>query len=97
MGVSNIGLQVYEKAFGSHFREIPHKQALGVKRFDFIPPHAFLCSLRHAPNITESGIRISEEDYQMYSKLQSEATTIVAALKEFTKRTRTTDVALEDE
>ena len=53
MGVSNIAVQVYEKAFGSHFREIPHKQALPVKHFDFIPPHAFLCSLRHALGTTE--------------------------------------------
>jgi hypothetical protein len=57
----------------------------GVKHFDFISPHAFLCSLCHAPSATEGGIRISEEDCQTYSKLQSKATTIVAALKEFTK------------
>ncbi len=95
MGASNIGLQVYEKAVGSHssFREIPHKQALSVKQFDFIPLHAFLCSLCHAPNVLGNGIRISEEDCQMYSKLQSETPAILTALKEFAKRSRTTDVA----
>ena len=44
MCVSNIVLQVYEKAVGT-FREIPHKQTLrtwGGKWFNFIPPHAFL-------------------------------------------------------
>ncbi len=33
VGVSNIGLRVYENAFGSHFREILHEQARAVKCF----------------------------------------------------------------
>jgi len=60
----NMSNYTYEHAHQNS--EIPHKQVLGVKCFDFIPQHAFLCSLRHAPNITESGIRVSEDNYQSF-------------------------------
>jgi hypothetical protein len=56
--------------------------------------------LHRAPDTADNGIRISGEDFQMFSKLQSKVTIIVATLKEFTKRSRAapiSDAILEDE
>ncbi|GLB42721.1 hypothetical protein LshimejAT787_1201700 [Lyophyllum shimeji] len=69
--VSNIAVQVFENSVGSQFRSIPHSQVLHAKRFDFIPSSAFLCTLINAPVSTENGLKLSANDWTVYTELNS--------------------------
>ena len=81
MAVSNIPTQVFEHNLGSQFRAIPHAQPLPVLRFDHLPPSAFLCALKHAPEVTSTGLKISPEDWKLFKDLKDNSKTVLAALK----------------
>ena len=87
MAVSNIGVQVFKQNVGTQFRETFQDKALYTKRFDFIPPSAFLCSLIHSPLHTPGlGLKISAQDLQVFQGLTKVPTNVVMAIKAFKSR-----------
>ena len=94
MAVSNIGMQVFEQNVGTQFRETFQDKALYTKRFEFIPPSAFLCSLIHPPLHTPGlGLKISGQDLQVFQGLTKVPADIIKAIKAFKSRSdQTNDV-----
>jgi len=41
-------------------------QPLPVLRFDHFPPTVFLCALKHAPEVTLTGLKLSSDDWKMW-------------------------------
>ncbi|CAA7263508.1 unnamed protein product [Cyclocybe aegerita] len=97
MAASNIGVQIFEHALGSKFRSVPHSQAFHVKRFDFVPPRAFLCGLSQVPEVTENALHISRADWEVFSKLMDRTKDVVLALKAFSKRAQNDGMEEDDE
>ena len=71
MAVSYLAVQVFEYQLGTQFRACPHAQPLPVLRFDHLPPSAFLCALKHAPEVTPFGLKISLEDWELFKVITS--------------------------
>jgi len=94
MAISNIGVQVFEHLLGSQFREIPSAQALHVKRWDFLPPQAFLSLLVRIPEVIPIGLKISSADMDLFRAIQHNTGALVNALKAFNSRSKT--VATDD-
>lgn len=81
MAVSHVAAQVFEHNLGTQFRAIPHAQPLPVLRFDHLPPSAFLCTLKHAPEVTPTGLKISPEDWKLFKDLKDKSKRVLEALK----------------
>ena len=81
MAVSYIAVQVFEYQLGTQFRALPHAQALPVLRFDHLPPSAFLCALKHAPEVTPFGLKISLEDWELFKVIKDKSVTVLKAMK----------------
>ena len=81
MAVSYIAVQVFEYQLGTQFRALPHAQALPVLRFDHLPPSAFLCALKHAPEVTPFVLKISLEDWELFKIIKDKSVTVLKAMK----------------
>lgn len=66
MAISYLVVQIFEHQLGTQFRAIPNAQRLQVLRFDHLPPSAFLCALKHAPELTPFGLKISLDNWQLF-------------------------------
>lgn len=62
-----------------------------------IPSSHFLCTLKHMPQASETGLKISADDFQMFKILKMKLTTITATASEMGKRKRLTQNELEVE
>ena len=91
MAVSNIAVQVFEHQFGAQFRDVPHVQTLHVHHFDLIRPSAFLCALKHTPEFTQHGLKISTEDWDLFKKVKDNGKQVLLALKSFGTQAREAD------
>jgi hypothetical protein len=63
------------------FRAVPHAQPLPVLRSDHLPPSAFLCALKHAPEVTPLGLKISLEDWQSFKVIIDNSKEVLNAMK----------------
>lgn len=79
--VSNIAVQVYEHMIGTSFRDTPHAQALRVIRFDFIHSAGFMCTLKSTPEITNEGLKISVEDWNLFKVIEKNKPDVLQAVK----------------
>jgi hypothetical protein len=70
MAVSYLAVQVFEYQLGTQFHARPHAQPLPVLRFDHLPPSAFLCAHKHAPEVTPFGLKISLEDWELFKVIR---------------------------
>ncbi|KAF8905727.1 hypothetical protein CPB84DRAFT_1823080 [Gymnopilus junonius] len=86
MAVSYIAAQVFEHQIGSQFRAIPHAQPISTFRFDHLPPSAFLCALKDAPEITQNGLKISVDDWRLFKELKDNGKKVLEALKAFKQK-----------
>ena len=86
MAVLNVAAQVFKHNLGSQFCAIPHAQPLFVLRFDYLPPSAFLCTLKHAPEVTPTSLKISLDDWKLFKHLKDKSKTVLEALKALTGR-----------
>ena len=60
-----------------------------------IPSSHFLYTLKHVPQISETGLKISPDDFHMFKILKMKLTTIAPAVSEIGKRKRLTQNELE--
>ena len=81
MAVSYLAVQVFEYQLGTQFRARPHAQPLPVLRFDHLPPSAFLCALKHAPEVTPFGLKISLEDWELFKVIRDNSRVVINAMK----------------
>ena len=81
MAVSYISVQVFEHQLGTQFRAIPHSQPLPVLHFDHLPPSAFLCALKHAPELTSTGLKISADDWKLFKDIKDDSKKVLQAMK----------------
>ena len=81
MAVSYIAVQVFEYQLGTQFRALPHAQPLPVLRFDHLPPSAFLCVLKHAPEVTPFGLKVSLEDWELFKVIMDNSKVVLNAMK----------------
>ena len=86
MAVSYLAVQIFEHQLGSQFRAIPNAQRLQVLRFDHLPPAAFLCALKHAPELTPFGLKISLDDWQLFKVIKENSAKVSQAIKMLTGR-----------
>ena len=91
MAISYIAAQVFEHQLGGQFRAIPHSQPLPILRFDHLPPSAFLCSLKHAPEVTPTGLKISSDDWKLFKDIKDNSKKVVQALKALNGKKRLTE------
>jgi hypothetical protein len=54
---------------------------LPVLRFDHLPPSAFLCALKHAPEVTPLGLKISLEDWEFFKVIMDNSKVVLNAIK----------------
>ena len=94
MAVSYLVAQVFEHQIGSQFRATPHAQPVPTLRFDQLPPSAFLCALKHGPEITQNGLKISADNWKLFKKIKDNGPKVLQALKAFKQRVA---VAEDDE
>ena len=98
---SYIAVQVYEHHFSLQFYEKPPSHAFPqLKCFDMIPSNHFLCALNHVPQASETGIRISTEDFDMFKLLKAKLLSITRAISDLKKKkstSKSTEVEFEDE
>jgi hypothetical protein len=88
MAISYIAAQVFEHQLGTQFRAMPHSQPLSVLRFDHLPQSAFLCALKHAPEVSPTGLKISSDDWKLFKEIKDNGKKVVQALKAFTGKKR---------
>jgi len=81
MAVSYLAVQIFEHQLGTQFRAIPNAQRLQVLRFDHLPPSAFLCALKHAPELTPFGLKISLDDWQLFKVIKDNIEKVSQAIK----------------
>jgi hypothetical protein len=81
MAVSYLAVQIFEHQLGTQFRAIPNTQRLHVLRFDHLPPSAFLCTLKHAPELTPFGLKISLDDWQLFKAIKDNSGKVLQAIK----------------
>ena len=86
MAVSYLSVQVFEYQLGTQFRALPHAQPLPVLQFDHLPPSAFLCALKRAPEVTPFGLKISLEDWELYKVILDKSKTVLNALKALARK-----------
>ena len=86
MAVSYLSVQVFENQLGTQFRALPHAQPLPVLRFDHLPPSAFLCALKHTPEVTPFGLKISLEDWELFKVIMEKSKTVLSALKALARK-----------
>jgi hypothetical protein len=60
---------------------IPHAQPIPVLRFDYLPPSAFLCALKHPPEVTPFGLKISLEDWELFKVIMDNSKMVLSAMK----------------
>ena len=97
---SYIAVQVYEHHFGLQFYEKPPSHAFPqLKCFDMIPSNHFLCALKHVPQASETGLRISTGDFDMFKLLKAKLPSITRAISDLRKKStsESTEVEFEDE
>ena len=101
---SYIAIQVYEHHFGLQFYEKPPSHTFPqLKCFDMIPASHFLCTLKHLPANSDTGLRISTEDFNVFKLLKARLPSITRAISDLNKRKKSTPapepagVELEDE
>ena len=99
-----IAIQVYEHHFGLQFYENPPSHAFPqLKCFDMIPASHFLCALKHLPANSDTSLRISTEDFNVFKLLKARLPSITRAISNLSKRKKSTPapepagVELEDE
>jgi hypothetical protein len=46
-----------------------------------LPPSAFLCALKHAPEVTPAGLKISSDDWKLFKEIKDNGKKVVQALK----------------
>jgi hypothetical protein len=81
MAVSYLAVQIFEYQLGTQFRALPHAQPLPVLRFDHLPPSAFLCALKHAPEVTPFGLKFSLEDWELFKVIMDNSKMVLKAMK----------------
>ena len=81
MVVSYLAMQIYEHQFGALFCAISNAQRLQVLRFDHISPPAFLCALKHAPESTPFGLKISMDDWQLFKVIKDNGEKVSQTIK----------------
>jgi hypothetical protein len=86
MAISYVAAQVFEHQIGSQFRATPHAQAVPTLHFDLIPPSAFLCALKHTPEITQNGLKISADDWMLFKDIKDNGKKVLQALKAFKQK-----------
>jgi len=91
MAISHVAAQVFEHQIGSQFRATPHAQAVRTLRFDHLPPSAFLCILKHTPEITQNGLKISPNDWKLFKEIKDKSKTVLQALKAFKQKATVED------
>jgi hypothetical protein len=60
--------------------------------FNHLPPSALLCTLKHTPEITENGLKISADDWKLFKKIKDNSKMVLQVLKVFKPK-----VTAEDE
>lgn len=60
-----------------------------------IPSSHFLYTLKHVPQVSETGLKISADDFHMFKILKMKLTSITPAVSEMSKRKRSTQNELE--
>ena len=70
-----------------------------LKCFDMIPSNHFLCALKHVPQASETGLRISTGDFDMFKLLKAKLPSITRAISDLRKKStsESTEVEFEDE
>lgn len=53
-----------------------------------IPSSQFLCALKHVPEASETGLKISKDDFHMFKTLKTKLTTVSKAVSDLNKRKR---------
>ena len=101
---SYIAIQVYEHHFGLQFYEKPPSHAFPqLKCFDMISSNQFLYALKHVPEASETGFRISAEDFNIFNVLKGKFLSVTRAISDLNKRKKSTvrqseaEVQLDDE
>jgi hypothetical protein len=95
---SYIAIQVYEHHFGLQFYEKPPSHAFPqLKCFDMISSNQFLYALKHVPEASETGFRISTEDFNMFNVLKAKFLSVTRAVSDLSKRKKSAEVQLDDE
>ena len=89
MGVSHIAAQAFNHNL--QFHAIPHAQPLPALCFDHLPPSAFLCTLKHALEVTPTGLKISPEDWKLFKNLKDKTKRVLKALKALAGRKKPTE------
>ena len=74
MAISYIAAQVFEHQLGTQFRAMPHSQPLPV--------------LKHAPEVTPTGLKISSDDWKLFKEIKDNGKKVFQALKAFTGKKR---------
>ena len=54
---------------------------LPVLRFDHLPPSAFLCALKHAPEVTPFSLKVSLEDWELFKVIMDNSKVVLNAMK----------------
>ncbi|KAF8814341.1 hypothetical protein BYT27DRAFT_7082428, partial [Phlegmacium glaucopus] len=94
MAVSYIAVQVFEHQLGAQFCATPHAQPLPVLHFNHLPPSAFLCALKHAPEMTPSSLKLSLDDWKLFKEIKDNGKKVLEALKALAGKKKTPE---EDE
>ena len=78
---SYLAVQIFEHQLGTQFCAIPNAQRLQVLWFDHLLPSAFLCALKHAPELTPFGLKISLDDWQLFKVIKDNIEKVSQAIK----------------
>jgi hypothetical protein len=81
MAISFLAVQVFEYQLGTQFRALLHAQPIPVLRFDHLPPSSFLCALKHSPEVTPFGLKISLEDWELFKVIMDNSKVVLRAMK----------------
>ena len=66
-------------------------QTLHMHHFDLLRPSAFLCALKHVPEITQNGLKISTDDWELFKKVRDNGKQVFLALKGFGNQAQEAD------
>jgi hypothetical protein len=65
----------------TQFCALPHAQPFPVLQFHHLPPSAFLCALKHYPELTPFGLKFSLEDWELFKVIKENSKTVLKAMK----------------
>ena len=66
-------------------------QTLHMHHFDLLRSSAFLCALKHVPEITQNSLKISTDDWELFKKVRDNGKQVFLALKGFGNQAQEAD------